>query len=232
MSVKESFEKDAKNYNNIRKTLIPCYRDFYEIALDIIPFGQDRELRVLDLGAGTGLFANGVARRFPNAQLTLIDISPAMLQVAEKRFSKNDRNRVSFRIDDYAKSRLQGTYDLIISALSIHHLTDDEKQVLFSKIHTILEPGGFFINADQALGENDIAEKLYRHTWLQQIRNKGIEEKNLQAILERMKEDKMSPLSAQLLWTKNAGFIDVTTWYQFYSFVVYSGRKPLSTENC
>ncbi|HBG20613.1 MAG TPA: class I SAM-dependent methyltransferase, partial [Desulfobulbaceae bacterium] len=59
----------------------------------------------------------------------------------------------------------------------------------------------------------------------------GISEEALDAARKRMQEDKMSPLSSQLDWLGKAGFDDITAWYQYYSFVIYSGTKPLATNS-
>jgi len=176
MNIQEKFDKSSKNYDSDRRKLIPYYEDFYTIPLEIIPFHQNRELRILDLGTGIGLLSVGVAARFPRTLLTLVDLSPAMLRIAEERFSGVDADRVTFQIMDYSKEPLKGTYDLILSALSIHHLTDDAKADLFRKIHGALEPGGLFINADQAQGENDMAEKICTRTWMRKVRENGISE--------------------------------------------------------
>jgi tRNA (cmo5U34)-methyltransferase len=63
--------------------------------------------------------------------------------------------------------------------------------------------------------------------WLKQVQENGVDKSELAAALERMKEDKMSPLSSQLQWLKEAGFKEVNCWYKNYSFAVYSGSKQL-----
>jgi tRNA (cmo5U34)-methyltransferase len=229
VSIQELFDRSSETYDRDRRRLIPCYDDFYSIPLEIIPFLPDRELRILDLGAGTGLLSAAVATLYPRALLTLVDLSPEMLRVAEERFAGEDSGRVTFQVMDYGSEPLKGTYDLIISALSIHHLNDNKKRSLFQKIHDALEPGGLFINADQVLGDNAVAEKVCTRIWLQKVRDNGVTETALNAALERMREDRMSPLSRQLDWLDRGGFIDITTWYRYYNFVVYSATKPLLT---
>ena len=228
MSIQELFDRSSKTYDRDRRQLIPCYDDFYTISVEIIPFHKDRELRVLDLGAGTGLLSAAVAARYPRALLTLVDLSPAMLRVAEQRFADGKGERITFQVMNYCEKPLTGTYDLVISALSSHHLADTAKIDLFGKIHTILEPGGMFINADLVRGENVVAEKICSHTWLRKVREKGIKEETLDAALERTKEDRLSPLSSQMEWLREAGFIDVANWYRYYSFAVFSGTKALA----
>lgn len=230
MTLARLFDRDAASYDRDRRCLIPCYDDFYNIAIEVIPFNHDRELRVLDLGAGTGLLSDSIAKRYSRAQLTLVDISTAMLDIAKQRFGKNDNARVTFHTIDYGTAPLPGTYDLVVSALSIHHLTDALKQSLFKKIYRCLEPGGLFINADQLRGENHLAEKLYQQVWRRKVLETGISAASLAAAEKRMQEDKTSPLSTQLLWLKRAGFIDITSWYQYYGFGIYSGTKSLAAD--
>ncbi len=227
MTIQERFDRGAATYDRDRRRLIPCYDDFYAIPVEILPFHGDRELRVLDLGAGTGLLSAAVARRYPRALLTLVDISAEMLRRAEARFSGDDLSRVTFQVIDYRRDTPKGVYDLVISALSIHHLADSDKAALFRTVHGLLEPGGMFVNADQVLGENPMAEQLCRHMWLSKVRAAGIDEAALAAARERMREDRMATLAAQLQWLQLAGFVDISTWYRYYNFVVYSGSKTL-----
>ena len=224
MSIKKGFDQGAKEYDLARKHLIPCFDDFYAAALELVPFIQTDKIKVLDLGAGTGLFALLVAERYPNAQLTLYDLSSAMLEEAKTRFANQD-TEVDYVAIDYADNAIKGKYDLIISALSIHHLTGVEKENLFKKIYASLNDNGYFINADQVLGETAEIEKNYRDVWLKQVKEKGVTQSSLSSALERMKEDKMSTLTDQLMWLENAKFKEVNCRYKNDSFVVYSARK-------
>lgn len=224
MSIKSTFNKFSHQYDYSRHKLIPCFDDFYKITIDIIPFDKENPIKVLDLGAGTGLLSEMIALAYPVSQITLVDISDKMLAIAKTRLH-GFKNNIEYREEDYSKNLSQGKYDLIISALSIHHLNQRDKKKLFSKCYTFLNTGGIFINADQALGETPSIEKTYREKWLEDVRNRDVSGQELLSALERMKEDKMSKLSYQLSCLKKAGFSDVTCWYKNYSFVVFSGMK-------
>ncbi|MCP4161353.1 MAG: class I SAM-dependent methyltransferase [Deltaproteobacteria bacterium] len=225
LSIKKGFDKVAKDYDIERKRLIPCFDDFYGASLELISSQKDDKIKVLDLGAGTGVFAGFVAELYPNAKFTLCDISDKMLDEAKKRFTETSI-KVDFLVKDYSKEEIEGRFDLIISALSIHHLTDLEKENLFKKLFKNLNKGGLFVNADQVLGKNKSIDKIYRSMWLKQVKENGVTEEVLDAGLERMKEDKMSTLSDQLDWLKKAKYENVNCWYQNFNFVVYSGSKP------
>lgn len=224
-SLKKAFDLAASTYDQARRQLIPCFDDFYGTALRLMPFAPQDQFRVLDLGAGTGLLSQMVADKYPRAAITLMDISDEMLDKARQRFAGRE-GRFKFVVSDYSQV-LSGQFDVIVSALSIHHLTDGQKAGLFRNLFALLPVGGVFINADQVLGSSPAIEQAYRQTWLQQVGDSGVSAEELAAALERMKEDRMAPLQAQMDWLQEAGFGVVHCWYKNFSFVVYSGiRMP------
>ncbi len=226
MKVKAKFNQYALNYDNSRKQLIPCFSDFYRTIIKIIPFEASTNLTILDLGAGTGLLTELIVEKFPNAQITLIDISSVMLNIAKKCLKSH--RAVSYQVADYSQSFPTDKYDLIVSSLSIHHLCDKDKIRLFGRIKNALHPNGVFINADQVLGESEEIEKIYQTNWLQEVKKNGISVKALSEATDRMQEDRMAPLSKQLNWLQENGFSEVNCWYKNYRFAVYSGvNKPV-----
>jgi tRNA (cmo5U34)-methyltransferase len=224
MSVREVFDRTAKEYDRARRQLVPCFDDFYETVLRRLAYQSDDTFSVLDLGAGTGLLALFIAQTFPRAQLTLMDVSPAMLSLARERFSVGDE-RFQFLVGDFALMPFAGTYDVVVSALAIHHLPGEEKLWLFRKIHDCLPPGGVFINADQVIGPTPEVEQQYRRAWLAQVRALGVSDADLDRALTRMQEDQPSPLAVQLQWLSEAGFKDVRCDLDRQMFVVFSGAK-------
>ena len=224
MSIKSVFDKYSAEYDGARRRLIPCFDDLYKTALNTIPFAKEEKIKVLDLGAGTGLLSEMIASGYPYAELTLMDISGKMLAIAKTRL-KRFPNPIDYREEDYGQEQISDRYDLIISSLSIHHLAAEDKKKLFANCFAALTLGGIFINADQVLGEDAAIEKIYRANWLEEVVKNGVSEEELAAAFERMKEDKMSTLSYQLSALAEVGFSDTTCCYENYSFVVFSGRK-------
>lgn len=222
--IKEVFDRWAETYDRARRQLIPCFDDFYQAALGQISFPDSAKIRVLDLGAGTGLLSLFVSQRFPDAEITLIDLSDAMLAKARRRFVDRP-GRFTFFAADYLREAFPGRFDAVISALSIHHLTGDRKRALFGKVYEALTEGGVFINADQVLGATPEIEKAYRSAWLRQVRERGVSDDDLAAAQERMKEDQMDTLASQLTWLQEVGFREVGCWFQEESFAVFGGRK-------
>jgi tRNA (cmo5U34)-methyltransferase len=226
VSIKTRFDEAARSYDRSRRQLVPCFDDFYGTVLDLISFEPDAAIRVLDLGAGTGLLSALIAERFPRAHLTLVDISEAMLDQARKRFA-DDVARFDFRALDFTEGPLWGQYQAVVSSLSIHHVSDEAKQRLFRDIHGVLCEGGVFINADQVLGATPEIDAQYKAAWLRQVRERGVGEGDLASALERMKEDEMSTLGSQMQSLQEIGFEMVDCWYKNFGLVVYAGRKRI-----
>ncbi len=226
-AVKASFDGAAAVYDRARRQLVPCFDDFYGTAVKAIPYGPDAAIRVLDLGAGTGLLSGMVARAFPQASISLVDLSPGMLEVARRRFA-GEPSRFDVRVMDYTREPLPGRYEAVVSALSIHHLDASEKRDLFRKVYSVLRDGGIFINADQVLGYTPQIEARYREAWLRQVSERGVSEDDLAAALGRMKEDKPSTLDEQKAWLEEAGFEQVDCLYKNYGFAVYGGYKRVN----
>ena len=100
---------------------------------------------VLELGTGTGEKARRVLDRHPDAQLTGIDASPGMVNVARDSLP-SDRVRVLVgRLEDPLP---EGPFDLVVSALAVHHLEGTGKADLFRRIARRLDPAGRFVLAD------------------------------------------------------------------------------------
>jgi tRNA (cmo5U34)-methyltransferase len=218
------FNRDASGYDAVRRGLIPCFDAFYGNALDLIDNWRDTEnLRVLDLGAGTGLFSAMLLARHADAQIHLVDASEKMLEQARQRFDGNPA--ITYAVADMADGELDGPWDLIISALAIHHLEDAAKKHLFGRVRDALSEGGLFVNAEQILGHDPAVEARYAYTWLQQVRRLGVSEEEIAMAHERMSHDRCSSVGNQLHWMRDAGLSQVDCSFKEWRFAVLSGRR-------
>lgn len=218
------FSRDAVGYDDLRRRLIPCFDDFYGTALKLIEDWQTVEgIDVLDIGAGTGLFSAMVLGQCHVRRLCLLDGAEGMLEEARDRFPADDR--VEYRLDDMAEADLgEGQWDLVISALAIHHLPDDGKRDLFRRIRYALKPGGLFVNAEQVAGPTPKADERYARLWLEQIRQLGVNDEEIGKAQERMSHDKCTPVESQLDRLVEAGFSEVDCSFKAWRFAVFSGR--------
>jgi tRNA (cmo5U34)-methyltransferase len=101
--------------------------------------------RVLELGTGTGETAARLLERHQQARLVGVDESEGMLGAARERLPED---RVALRVGRLQDPLPQGPFDLVASALCVHHLLGSEKRSLFARVRAALGPGGRFVLAD------------------------------------------------------------------------------------
>jgi tRNA (cmo5U34)-methyltransferase len=221
-SAQTVFDRTSATYDAARAKLIPPYERFYSTAVALLPFEPIAEIRILDLGAGTGLLSAFIREKFPNAHLHLVDIAETMLDRAKARLGSN---RTTYFACDYGTEPIQGQWNAIVSALSIHHLTDEAKQNLFGRIYTALTPGGVFVNAEQVAGPTPELTRRYHQQWLIQVRDRGATPQEIADAEYRMQADLCSSVEDQLVWMRQSGFADADCWFKEGRFAVMRGTR-------
>lgn len=213
------FDSTASAYDPARARLIPGFDSFYGTALALVPKSARK---IVDLGAGTGLFSEMLQRRVPDAELLLVDNSEPMLAQARERFGHDER--VRYQAADYSTADWGRDYDAVVSALSIHHLESEAKRALFQRVRAALKPGGVFVNAEQVLAPTPDTEARAKAAWLDDVRALGATEAQIEASLLRQAEDRCDTVEQQLLWLREAGFQESTCAYAVGRFAVLLGR--------
>ena len=221
--IRRAFDATASRYDAQRKWIIPEMDDYYSAAVWAAECNHPRPA-ILDIGAGTGLLSALMIQKFPDAHLTLVDLSESMLSIAKERFA--ERSNVRYIAGDYSSVDFAGRYDLCCSALSIHHLEHDDKHRLYKKIFDALNPWGMFVNADQVLGETPAINRRYMDYWDDFLVPCPLSSEDKKQMLYRRDTfDKNEKLSVQLSWMVECGFSEIDLVYKNRLFVVFTGRK-------
>ena len=139
---------------------------------------------MLELGTGTGETARRVLEVHPRAQLVGIDESEEMLAAA--RQGVQGELLVSRLEDDLP----EGPFDLVFSALAIHHLDGEGKRDLFRRVGDVIRPGGTFVIGDVIVPAQP-------------------EESDIPLTPDFDRPDR---LDDQLAWLEDAGFSAEPTW--------------------
>ena len=107
--------------------------------------------RILELGTGTGETSRRVLAHHPDARLVGVDESAGMMAVARKVLPSESIER--FLVQGIEDPLPDGPFDLVISALTIHHLDGPGKADLFERVARVMEPGAFFVMGDVVIPE-------------------------------------------------------------------------------
>ena len=221
-NIKGRFDEIAEGYDRQRRSIIPCFDDYYGTISFLANVNKDFH-SILDLGAGTGLLTEYLHREFPDAEFTLVDVSEQMLDVARRRF--RGMKDFEYIISDYSETLPQGSFDLIASALSIHHLEEKARGQLYSAIYNKLDDNGCFINLDQFNAESDIMNNHYIKWWHEYIKLSGIENVEDPSWLKRRELDRENTIADTLNLLKNAGFRIAECIYSYMKFGVVLAIK-------
>lgn len=125
--------------------------DYWSAALDWVKAAAgDGAARLLDLGAGTGNGALGLAERFPGAEVTALDVEPAALaRLREKAAARGLAGRVqTVQADLDAGWPDLGPLDLTWASMSLHHMADPGR--VLGDVLATTRPGGVIAVAEFA----------------------------------------------------------------------------------
>ncbi|MGI8461596.1 MAG: class I SAM-dependent methyltransferase [Solirubrobacterales bacterium] len=118
------FHWDPDTYLEMMHAEVPHFDELQGHAVGAIPFAP---ANVLELGIGTGHSTRRLLDRYPDAAVTGLDASPEMAFRAREL-------GVDVRLARMEDPLPDGPWDLVLSVLSVHHLTDDGKRDLFRRV--------------------------------------------------------------------------------------------------
>ena len=132
------------------------------------------QMRVMDFGAGTGLISSQVAPLVK--KIVAVDISEAMLN---KLVSKPElHGKVEIVCQDIIHKPIAEKFDLIMSAMAMHHVKDTPR--LIQRFSEHLSPGAFI-----ALADLDKEDGSFHPEDTEGIFHLGFKRNELQIILEK-----------------------------------------------
>jgi len=158
------------------------YYDYDEITRDLLEILGSRQ-RVLELGVGTGLVAEGLVNRNPKLTLTGLDNTESMLVQAEKRLG----DKIKYELQDVTTLALDRTFEASFSVGGCWYFIDagdslefcshiDDRKTCEDSLRRVidhLEPGGVLSLALQGTHDNYSKPLTDDLTYSQTIHDEG-----------------------------------------------------------
>lgn len=233
------FSTYAQDYDQLQPLRVEMYQFYHELALDMVPFNTEDAFRILELGCGTGNFLQRILEKFPKARCVAFDYSDEMLEYAAQK-SARYADRVEFHrrdLHDGLPPKL-GSFHLVSSFSTIHHLLDDKKVRLFREIYDVLQSEGWFFLIDpmSTRFDNDVF-KQFRHRQHLRLDNRfkraGVDIEDAERINTMVskvsddspEKDRIAGFAAHIEWLNDAGFRSVDhIWHLFMEHFIIARK--------
>jgi demethylmenaquinone methyltransferase/2-methoxy-6-polyprenyl-1,4-benzoquinol methylase len=156
--------------NRIFKTIAPRY-DFFTVFFS---YGMDQSWKrkliemlslegnekVLDIACGTGDITFALGERLRAGEAVGLDITEAMIEIAEGKRSKRNVSNVSFRCADIMDMPFpDSSFDVVTCGYALRNVPDVTSALI--EIKRVLKPGGKFFSLDFGHPNNQIYRWLY-----------------------------------------------------------------------
>ena len=132
--VKKNFSKSTSSYDNFAKVQRHMAKELMK------NLGENlSEIKILEIGSGTGILTDYLIKKYPNSQITLIDISESMIEFCKSKFG----DRLNYLVSDAENHNFEEKFDLIVSNATFQWFNNLKETV--DKYRNILNKNGKII---------------------------------------------------------------------------------------
>jgi len=221
-NIVEHFGKQVDEYESLMERLVPRYHKQHLIINEILPETNNADIRVLDLGCGNGTLSELILKRYPQAAVVGLDLTPKMLKAYEKKLA-DYKDRYDLILGDYRFEPIGNNYDIILAGLTLHHLTWGERRDFYKMIYTVLNPHGSFISSDIIIDEDWATREKQYAVWKEFMESNGEDAEFWYS--KHMEKDFPITLSDHFNWLSDAGFKNITCHWRHNNFAITSAEK-------
>ena len=233
LSIKESREQVNQNFRSVTNAsdffpnvakIAPAHDYSHELLLRTLATLLPRSPSVIDLGAGTGRLSKLVVERFPECQVTLVDVSDKLLEEAERQLE-----RIGARFKIVAGDLFETDIDLevesfdgVISSFALcHGRLESDYEGLYRRILEWIKPSGCFLCLDHVHGAKTDLTMLGYEDWAELLSETFPEDRVEKIMKNSIIEDSPLSLSRHLFLLSKVGFKNVDVLWKEGLFALY-----------
>ncbi|MBK8263067.1 MAG: class I SAM-dependent methyltransferase [Nannocystis sp.] len=150
------FDRVARRYD-ILTGMNPGYRRHLRYSAERLR--QPAGARILDLCCGTGLSTAALREVYPDAQLTGLDASAGMLEIARRKPWAADVRWICGDATDPAAAGAEGPFDAILMAYGIRNVPDPDR--CLTNLLGLLAPGGMICFHEYSVADSKRARFMW-----------------------------------------------------------------------
>lgn len=227
-SISRAFDEQVSRFSNLETGQTTAIDSPFcmEMVATVAQAMRPHCSHIMDIGCGGGNYAIKLLQRFPNANCTLVDISPKMLAAAVERAKLTTKGSVYSMCGDYRTLQLgSNEFDIVTAGTTLHHLRQpSEWESVFAKVYAALKPGGLFFINDITVGETAEIDQVMFNGWAAHLKQNFPDE--YQVYLGKYEsEDTPQTLDYQLDLMRDVGFAKTSVLHRHFNFATFVGVK-------
>jgi tRNA (cmo5U34)-methyltransferase len=151
------FDIRSDTYEEHMLTQVDGMGDAYHEIARYIP--DKKNIKLVDLGCGTGLELEEILLKHPDITVTGIDLSLEMLRHLQNKFAEHKikLHQMSYFDFDYGEQE----YDLALSCMTLHHFSHKDKSLLYTRLCQGLVDHGRYVECDYMIEDQAMEEYYY-----------------------------------------------------------------------
>ncbi|MBB5636847.1 tRNA (cmo5U34)-methyltransferase [Pedobacter cryoconitis] len=227
--IKERFDQDVERFSNLesgQQTTIDAPLTM-ELCTEAAKYINPDARELLDIGCGAGNYTLKMLSKIPGLNCTLNDLSLPMLEKAKERVSANTNGQITVIQDDMRNLDLPDNhFDIVLAAATFHHLrTDEDWELMFTKVYKALKPGGCIWISDLITHDSEPINQLFQDKYGKYLETLGGPEYRQKVFDYIAYEDTPRSVSYQLNLLNKAGFKKTEILHKNSYFAAFGGIK-------
>lgn len=200
---------------------MPHFDRLLDAAVDLVVAHIGDRPAILDVGSGTIRLVERICARRPGAHVTVLGPSSDQSAFAARRLeARGVAHRV---VVDELLAVPAGPFDAVVTALSLHRMADDDKELVLHRVNGVLAPDGIFVAAEQVAGPSLHLDHLYYRAWVDAVTAAGADAADVDDAVQQMVFDHPATVADELTLMTRAGLRDVDCFFKEYGYAVLGG---------
>lgn len=226
--IEKKFEFDeavASVFDDMLSRSVPFYDEVRRLVISVILAEERAGKRIVDLGSSTAKFLLELSSKMETPmELIGIDNSPAMLERARQK-AQAFGAEIALQEGDILMYDYQGS-DVVVSNYTLQFLRPMQRLELVQRIFDGLSAGGQFLFSEKVVFHDKHLDKQIIDIYYDFKRTRGYSDFEIAQKREAL-ENVLIPftIDENIKMCKDAGFMDVSTIFQWGNFVTFVAKK-------